>query len=307
MKIVFGTTQEQIDTYLITLLFDKKVNTVCVYDKNDDEILAKVNQSSLFDDDEKGQIFLINDATFLTSKTKKAIAFIKDLANSDKEIICTVVAKNEASFNAEAKKHEIIKARAFSDSEKENFITKLTNDNPINFDCETTKQAFIQKVKNDPYMIMNEVRKLQAYCLNDNEINAEVLKDLMYEAVDENVFNLLIKIFDKNKSEAIIMFDQLIQRKYLVPNIIAVIANQLFDLKIQKQAMLKYRHLSLWDLSKKTGIAYFILKKNEILLRNITLSKINKMLDDLLIIDYNIKTMQVLPVPAFKLFILKEN
>ena len=307
MLIVFGTTQEQIDTYLITLLFDKKVNAVYEYDKNDDEILAKVNQSSLFDDEEKGQIFLINNAIFLTSKTKKAIAFIKELEKSDKEIICTVVAKNEASFNAEAKKSKIKKAKPFSDLEKESFIAKLTKNDPINFDCETTKQTFIQKVKNDPYMIVNEVKKLQAYSLNGNEINAEILKDLMYEAIDENVFNLLIKIFDKNKSDAIIMFDQLIQRKYLVSNIIAVIANQLFDLKIQKQAMLKYRHDNLWDLSKKTNIAYFILKKNESLLRNITLSTINKMLDDLLIIDYNIKTMQVLPVPAFKLFILKEN
>ena len=307
MFIVFGTTQEQIDTYLITLLFDKKVNSVLVYDKNDDEILAKVNQSSLFDDEEKGQIFLINNAIFLTSKTKKAIAFIKELEKSDKEIICTVVAKNEASFNAEARKSKIKKAKPFSDSEKESFIAKLTKNDPINFDCETKKQTFIQKVKNDPYMIVNEVKKLQAYSLNGNEINAEILKDLMYEAIDENVFNLLIKIFDKNKSDAIIMFDQLIQRKYLVSNIIAVIANQLFDLKIQKQAMLKYRHDNLWDLSKKTNIAYFILKKNESLLRNITLSTINKMLDDLLSIDYNIKTMQVLPVPAFKLFILKEN
>ena len=156
-------------------------------------------------------------------------------------------------------------------------------------------------------MIVNEIKKLQAYSLNNNEINVEVLKDLMFEAADENIFNLLMKILAKDKTDAIVLFDQLIQRKYILPNIISIIANQLFDLKIQKQAILKYRRISLWDLSSKIGVSYFILKKNEVLLNNITMSKLNNMLNDLLIIDYNIKTMQLIPITAFKLFILKDN
>ena len=307
MKIVFGTSQEQIDSHLTMSLFEKKVNIIYDYDKNDEEILAKINQSSLFEEEERDEIILITNASFLTSKTKKAIEFIKQLEVSEKDIICTVVIKDESSFNAEAKKIEHEKALPFNEQRKEQFIAKLITDNNVHFDCETTKQTFIQKVKADPNMIINEISKLQAYSSNGSEINSEIVKDLMYEAVDENVFNLLIKILAKDKNDAIIMFDQLIQRKYTVQNIIAVIANQLFDLKIQKQIVLKYAHAKLWDISKKFDIPYFILKKNETLLNDISLNKINKMLNDLLIIDYNIKTMQLIPITAFKLFILKDN
>lgn len=305
MKIIYGNTYEIAKSYAWFVINNLRFKQKFDFDDNYEQILSSINQISLLDDGNKVN-YLIDHATFLTNKTKIATEFIKDLLNANDEIICIHVARSKDSFNPlliNNKNVEFIKATKLSDKDKFKLVNDLLKTYPINFDSEATKIGFVNALANDPYLIINEVQKASNYSLN-NEFNVQTIKDLVAQNTNNTIFDLVNFILLNKKQEALKLFDNLLKKKVQPVTCIQVMGTQLFDLKLQK-IYLEINNNNIYNAQKVLGINQYRIMANWKILNNITLSKIKKLLNSLILLEYNIKNNLVIGDIGIKMLIME--
>lgn len=304
MKIIYGSSYDVAKSYACFFTNNLKFKQKFDFNENYDQILSSVNQIRLLDDELKVN-YLINHANFLTDKTKKVTDFIQSLLGVKDEIICILAARNLSSFNPllqNNKKVEFIKASKLNDKDKFKLVNDLLKTYPINFDCETTKTSFIDALANDSYAIINEVIKASNYSL-DNEFDTKCINNLVTQNANNTIFDLVNFILMNQKSKALDLFDNLVKRKIQFITCIQVMATQLFNLKLQKMYLIKYK--SIHHAQEVLGISSYLIMMNLKILNNTSLAKIERLLKSLLLLDYNIKNNLLLGDVAIKMLIME--
>ncbi len=304
MYIVYGNTYEIISSKLLTMFPDdtKFVN----FDWNSNkvsEIQNTLMQQSLFEESDN-VVYVIKKATFLNSDSKSTHEFIENLLKINKNIICTLVLKKKVNLSENITKNKnikIIKATNFTDKEKNDFVKNLLNKYPINFDCETTKENFIDLLPMNRELILTNIKKLNAYSL-DNIVNESIINNTIFIGTDNNIYNLLNLIISNNISESLTLFDKLLKTKIQPITIVQVLLNQLFELKIQKKFITNYDLNTSYEIIK---LSPYIIKKNIFMLRTLSINRIDELINKLIVLEYNIKLMKIIPVVGIKQFILE--
>lgn len=304
MKIIYGNSYDVAKSYAYFFTNNLKFKQKFDFNENYEQILSSVNQIGLLDSESKVN-YLINHANFLTDKTKKATGFIQNLLSVKDEIICILATRNLSSFNPllqNNKKVEFIKANKLNDKDKFKLVNDLLKTYPINFDCETTKTSFINALTNDSYAIINEVIKASNYSL-DNELDIKCINNLVTQNANNTIFDLVNFILMDQKSKALDLFDNLMKRKIQSITCIQVMAAQLFNLKLQKMYLMKYK--SIYHVQEVLGINSYLIMMNLKILNNTSLTKIEKLLKSLLLLDYNIKNNLLIGDVAIKMLIME--
>ena len=81
-------------------------------------------------------------------------------------------------------------------------------------------------------------------------------------------------------------------------------ASQLFNLKLQKMYLSKNNN-NIYSANNSLGVNPYKIMMNEKILNNTTLTKIKKLLESLLLLDYNIKNNLVVGEIAIKMLIME--
>ena len=200
------------------------------------------------------------------------------------------------------KTFKFIEATIINDTKKISLANYYIQQSNLKFDCETTKSQFIAKLNNDPFFIENEIKKMANYA-NGVEINSNDVNVLCLNGINDNIFNLLIYILTKQKTKAFKLFNDLVKQKVQIINILQTISVQLFQLKLQKMLIEKYKFNFASKSLTELGINSFIVQKNLPILNLYTIDKLNQLLEKILLLDYNIKSNIVIPTIAFQLFV----
>ena len=310
INVIYGTKIDYVKNQCHIFLNKEKGNIKQTFDyKNDSnlDILNSINQINLLDSYESNdnEFYCINNPSFLTSKTNSDRKFLENLLLSNKNIICLIVVKNKNSFNENVlnnKAFKFIEATIINDSKKISLANYYIQQSNLKFDCETTKSQFIAKLNNDPFFIENEIKKMSNYA-NGVEINSNDVNVLCLNGINDNIFNLLIYILTKQKTKAFKLFNDLVKQKVQIINILQTISVQLFQLKLQKMLIEKYKFNFASKSLTELGINSFIIQKNLPILNLYTIDKLNQLLEKILLLDYNIKSNIVIPTIAFQLFV----
>ena len=310
INVIYGTKIDYVKNQCHIFLNKEKGNIKQTFDyKNDSnlDILNSINQINLLDSYESNdnEFYCINNPSFLTSKTNSDRKFLENLLLSNKNIICLIVVKNKNSFNENVlnnKAFKFIEATIINDSKKISLANYYIQQSNLKFDCETTKSQFIAKLNNDPFFIENEIKKMANYA-NGVEINSNDVNVLCLNGINDNIFNLLIYILTKQKTKAFKLFNDLVKQKVQIINILQTISVQLFQLKLQKMLIEKYKFNFASKSLTELGINSFIVQKNLPILNLYTIDKLNQLLEKILLLDYNIKSNIVIPTIAFQLFV----
>ena len=310
INVIYGTKIDYVKNQCHIFLNKEEGIIKQTFDyKNDSnlDILNSINQINLLDSYESNdnEFYCINNPSFLTSKTNSDRKFLENLLLSNKNIICLIVVKNKNSFNENVlnnKAFKFIEATIINDTKKISLANYYIQQSNLKFDCETTKSQFIAKLNNDPFFIENEIKKIANYA-NGVEINSNDVNVLCLNGINDNIFNLLIYILTKQKTKAFKLFNDLIKQKVQIINILQTISVQLFQLKLQKMLIEKYKFNFASKSLTELGINSFIVQKNLPILNLYTIDKLNQLLEKILLLDYNIKSNIVIPTIAFQLFV----
>ena len=150
---------------------------------------------------------------------------------------------------------------------------------------------FINRANSNMDNLNNELQKLIYYSYNLGEINADIVFEVISREIEDNIFDLVNSLLEKNQEKVFKVYYDLIDHNVKTTQILAVVASKFLEILYTKALMnIKY---SKADIEKffgySSGRVYYMMKNasevsDDVLFENI------KNLEEL---DFNIKSGRI--------------
>ena len=194
---------------------------------------------------------------------------------------------------------DIIECNEMSSEQIFNYTKNIFVKNNINISDSLIKYL-IDRVNSDINFISNEVNKLILY---DELITKEVIDDLVFESIDDNIFNFIDSIMNNDKKKMFSIYEESVKNGLEPIQIIAMLAQEfrvIYQVRIlTKKGYLEKDIMNILDIYKIGRIKF---AKNKI--RNISDEEILEQIEKLADLDILIKTGEIDKFVAFEEYLL---
>ncbi|KRO00203.1 DNA polymerase III subunit delta [Companilactobacillus kimchiensis] len=161
----------------------------------------------------------------------------------------------------------------------------------------------INKTKGNYSLIINQLDKLKMYSLKTKQIDRNAITELVPQSLEDNVFDLMNEILNKNIYQAEELYHQFLLQKIDPILLVAIITSQL-RLLIQVK-ILSEKGLSEATISKNLKLHPYRVKLAHRQIRALQMRQLQLMYGDIVNLDYQIKSGQGDKELLFDLFIAK--
>ncbi|MBL3530261.1 DNA polymerase III subunit delta [Companilactobacillus zhachilii] len=161
----------------------------------------------------------------------------------------------------------------------------------------------INKTKGNYSLITNQLDKLKLYAMNSKQIDQAAVSELVPQSLEDNVFDLMTEILNKNVYKAEELYNQFLLQKIDPILLVAIIISQL-RLLIQVK-ILSEKGLSEASIAKNLKLNPYRVKYAYRQARTLNRKRLQVMYDDIVNLDYQIKSGQGDKELLFDLFIAK--
>lgn len=262
-------------------------------------ILIDINQIKIFENDDIKVIK--NDEVFANLDAfKQNQKILEQLLNIDETIYFITNARISSAREIKEflKNIEIINI----DGINQNNITYYIENKLKEFNISISNQL-IQKISSKLICDANVINLELSKLVNTTNIDEYLIDKLICDWQSSNVFDLVNLILKKDKKNILKLYDSLIKKNYDEYALIQILASQLMKLVMQKN-LIKMGY-SLNQICEVMKANQFILTKNNILLKNISLEELNQICDELYQLDIKIKLSLIDKNKSLKYFLLK--
>ncbi len=262
-------------------------------------ILIDINQIKIFENDDIKVIK--NDEVFANLDAfKQNQKILEQLLNIDETIYFITNARISSAREIKEflKNIEIINI----DGINQNNITYYIENKLKEFNISISNQL-IQKISSKLICDANVINLELSKLVNTTNIDEYLIDKLICDWQSSNVFDLVNLILKKDKKNILKLYDSLIKQNYDEYALIQILASQLMKLVMQKN-LIKMGY-SLNQICEVMKANQFILTKNNILLKNVSLEELNQICDELYQLDIKIKLSLIDKNKSLKYFLLK--
>ncbi|AUI71016.1 DNA polymerase III subunit delta [Companilactobacillus alimentarius] len=161
----------------------------------------------------------------------------------------------------------------------------------------------VNKTKGNYSLIINQLAKLKLYALKTKQIDQAAVSKLVPQSLEDNVFDLMNQILQKNVYQAEELYRQFLLQKIDPILLIAILISQL-RLLIQVK-ILTERGLTEATISKNLKLHPYRVKLSHRQARTLQMKPLQVMYQDLVNLDFQIKSGQGDKELLFDLFIAK--
>lgn len=157
-------------------------------------------------------------------------------------------------------------------------------------------------VGNDLWQMSNEISKLLNYAQGKIIIASDV-DNLVKAKFDENIFNLVDALGNKNKKLALKLLSDQFSLDTNELELLATLIWQFKNLLLIKDLQKEKPHITQTEIARQIGIHPFVALKSLERVKNFSLEQLKSIYNQLLQIDYKIKTSATKPRLLFDLLI----
>ncbi len=161
----------------------------------------------------------------------------------------------------------------------------------------------VNKTKSNYSLIVNQLEKLKLYALKTKVIDQKAVSELVPQSLEDNVFDLMNQILRKNIYQAEELYRQFLLQKIDPILLIAILTSQV-RLLIQVKVLTE-RGLTEATISKNLRLHPYRVKMSHRQARSLKLQQLTQMYQDLVNLDYQVKSGQGDKELLFDLFIAK--
>lgn len=161
----------------------------------------------------------------------------------------------------------------------------------------------VNKTKSNYSLIVNQLEKLKLYALKTKVIDQKAVSELVPQSLEDNVFDLMNQILRKNIYQAEELYRQFLLQKIDPILLIAILTSQV-RLLIQVKVLTE-RGLTEATISKNLRLHPYRVKLSHRQARSLKLQQLTQMYQDLVNLDYQVKSGQGDKELLFDLFIAK--
>ena len=268
------------------------------------DIINDASSMSLFDDK---KIIIVNNSYIFTGTTKKALEqdpiILENYLNNINENTILIFIVNNDKLDERKKITKLIKkigiAKEFNNIDNISLVKELFDDYNISAD---NIKYLLERVGDDTTLLATEIEKIKIYKDNDKNIIKEDITNLITKSLESNNFKLIDAIINKNKNEAIMLYQDRIKLNEEPIAIIIALANQIRIMYQVKQLYLNgYTENNIASILKihpyRVKLANQNSKKYD---SNILLNYLKQLAD----LDISIKTGKIDKQLGLELFIL---
>ena len=282
------------------------------YNNNLDKIIDEANSISLFAED---KLIIVNDTTIFNrkkknddeeepSKDKENLDVLIDYLNNQNEQVNLIFINNQETIDNTKKITKLIKEKGvikeFNTLNIKETVKSLFGKYKISYDL---IDLLISRVGNDILVLKEEIDKIITYKDKDLNITKADILNLTYQNIDVSAFNFADQIINKNKNEALKIYNELLDMHSDPSTVIALLASKV---RLIFSAM-ELRHLgySMYQMCDTLESKEYPIKLALQAASKTTKEEIINILNDLADLDINIKTGKINPNLGMQLFILK--
>lgn len=296
------------EPFLINKKIDEIINidSVIVYDmevSSMEDVKEEAISFSMFSDSKD---ILCNNCNFLTSSldNKEYSEILIDILNKpiDNRLILIVNGKVDERKKAVKELIKIGKVFVFNalkDYEMTKYIGEQFKKKGYQIDISTINY-FQNYVGNNLYIINNEIEKMDLY-KEDNVVTKEDINAVSSKAIEDNIFELIDAVVNKNIDKALKIYDDLILMNEDEVKLISILADQ-FRLIFQTKNLYNLG-FSEANVIKQLDIHPYRIKLASS--SHISMEEAKRFLIKLYNLDVSIKTGKKEKKSAFKMFLLE--
>ncbi|WP_125767757.1 DNA polymerase III subunit delta [Companilactobacillus furfuricola] len=181
-------------------------------------------------------------------------------------------------------------------------LSKQLNDEGFNID-QGAMELLVNKTKGSYSLALNQLDKLKLYAMKTKMIDSQAVNELVPQSLDDNVFDLMNQILNRNIYQAEELYHQFSLQKIDPILLTAIFTSQLRSL-IQTKILSK-KGLSEATIAKQLKIHPYRVKMSLKQSRNLKLSSLSKMFQEIVDLDFQVKSGQGDKELLFDLFIAK--
>ena len=281
------------------------------YNNNLDKIIDEANSISLFADN---KLIIVSDTTIFNRKKKTEdeentkdndnLDILIDYLNHQNDQVDLIFINNQETIDNTKKITKLIKDKGvikeFNNLNIKETIKSLFGKYKISYDL---IDLLINRVGNDISVLKEEIDKIITYKDKDLEITKDDILALTYLNIDVSAFNFADQIINKNKNEALKIYNELLEMHSDPSTVIALLASKVRLI----YGVLELRHLgySMYQMCDTLESKEYPIKLALQAASKTTKEEIINVLNDLADLDINIKTGKINPNLGMQLFILK--
>lgn len=301
--LLYGEEQFLIKEEIKNIIKKQKIDSINIikYDLETDnmkDIIDDAYTLSLFED---RKIIIAENIDNYIKNEKNTNILENYINNPNENVIMILTAKTldnkkkiVKQLKENSKNQEFNKIKNIS-----NYVKKMFEDYKIDYQCIDT---LIKQAGNDLSMIKNEVEKLKTYKEN-KEITKKDIEQLVTNNNNEDIFDLINHIVNKDKEKAFTVYENLIKTAEEPIKILITLANQ-FRLIYQVKELYK-EGKTKENIAEILKIHPYRIKLAMEKINNFSSKDLLKYLDKLADIDYKIKNGLIDKYLALELFILE--
>lgn len=304
--VLYGTNKFLIDYNLKKIIGDNIEEAYDLEEITIEEVLGYARELPMFSDK---KYVVCSNSLFLGASKPKLNHNIDDLIdyiNSPVKTTIIIFIVNLEKLDSRKKVNtllnkcaDIIECNEMSSEQIFNYTKNIFVKNNINISDSLIKYL-IDRVNSDINFISNEVNKLILY---DELITKEVIDDLVFESIDDNIFNFIDSIMNNDKKKMFSIYEESVKNGLEPIQIIAMLAQEfrvIYQVRIlTKKGYLEKDIMNILDIYKIGRIKF---AKNKI--RNISDEEILEQIEKLADLDILIKTGEIDKFVAFEEYLL---
>ena len=232
--ILYGTINYLINQEINKIIKDNMIDEINInkFDLTNtylNDIINDASSMSLFDNK---KIIIVNNSYIFTGSTKKNleqdITILENYINNINENTILIFIVNNDKLDERKKITKLIKkigtVKEFNNIDNISLAKDLFDDYNISVD---NIKYLLERVGDDTTLLATEINKIKIYKNNDKDITKEDITNLITKSLEVNNFKLIDAIINKNKNEAILLYQDRIKLNEEPIAIIIALANQI--------------------------------------------------------------------------------
>lgn len=278
---------------------------VSEYDLEETSIKDIIDDCSIYSLFNDKKVVIVNNSYLFTSKKSKEedLKLLEDyLNNYNPDTLLIFVVKDKLDERKKITKliRKVGKVLELDIKDIKSIVKEMFEPYKIDNSLIT---LFIDRVGNDLTLINNEINKIKIYKDKDLEITSDDIISLTNENIEANIFLLIDSIINKNKKEALLIYNKLIDLNEEPIAIIIALANKIRSIYQTKELYRKgYKESDIANiLGVKPGYLYYLRDS----LSKYDSYKLYNLLEQLADLDYGIKKGTLSKKQALELFIIE--
>jgi len=303
--LLYGTNDYVMNTESKKIITSNKINKdeIINYDYSEisiKDIIEDANTIPLFSD--KKTIIVDNCTLFESTSKKEETSILETYLNNPNQNTILIFLEHTDKLDERKKIFKILKEKKqiieCNTLNINNLVKEQLQDYKIN---QTTINNLVNRVGTNPYNLINEIEKLKLFKINDKTITDEDIK-FARKNIEDSLFDLIDYIINKNNEKIIELYHDLLLKNSEPIAILVLIANQI---RLMYQCKtLYYQGYSEKDIAASLEVHPYRVKLAIEKARNYTNELLLNYLEDLAILDYEIKSGQKDADTGLELFLL---